>query len=539
MIAALYLAWPAVEYLLPVLLVNIAVFALAAWRLKLPGAYVPAGLGLMAVGLLAVGILRGELHWGDQNAALLLATTLSMTGGMALAAMSLIFFALAALWQRARHVEEAQWFARLGQFAAVAGFSLVAYWGAARVDDPENATWIFAAYMVGLVAAAWFSQRLVYGWMASALLLLTLAQAVVYRWADQGVSAPWLIALLVHATLLASASFAIRFFAATTAARWQSLLLTSSLTTSFLAALGMFYAIRFLAWHDSTLFTGWIAVVWLLLGVAYAHSALLSAFQIASAVTVVLGVTAIVSQADWYLAARRPWLDPRFFSTQALAIAALSLGWTLFAAAIDWVSRRSVSRDLTPEEINAQPSPTTVQQLGRGLLSAWQQAQPGVFARGCSWLPTGALLLLALIAVVPGIAQEYSPMTGSPPYVRASMMVAPASAFELPGVPHEHAAGAITVTLLALVIVTLVVRWVHCREVWQLLGLLLCLGCGVLLLATRWESEVAVASAVRWSMSGLVLAARSRCGARVESHAGLRVLDCTRASMRGQRQRRY
>jgi len=506
MIAALYLAWPAVEYLLPVLSVNIAVFALAAWRLKLPGVYVPAGLGLMALGLLAVAILGGELNWGDHDASLLLAKTLSMTGGITLAVISLGFSTLAVLWKRARRLEEAHWFARLGQFSASSGFALVAYWGAARVGDPQNATWVFAAYTVGLLALAWFSQRLVYGWLASALLLLTLVQAVVFRWTDHAFSTPWLIALLVHATLLAFVALTLRFFAATKTTHWQPLHLISSITTSLLAALGMLYAIRFLAWQDAALFTGWIAVVWLLLGVACAHSALLSAFQVASAVTVVLGVTAIVSQADWYLAAQRPWLDPRFFSSQAMAIATLGLGWTLFAAAIDWASQRSVSRAPNPGEINTPPSPTTAQQIGRDLLVAWQQAQPALFARGFSWLATGALLLLGLIAVVPGIAQEFSPMNGSPPYVRTAMMPPAASAFELPGVPHEHAAGPLTVTLLALVIVTLIVRWVHCREVWQLLGLVVCLGCGALLLATRWDSEVAVASAVRWSMSGLVLA---------------------------------
>jgi hypothetical protein len=505
MLGAVLLAWPAVASLLPVLLVVVTVFALAAWRLKLPGAYVPAGLGAMAVGLIVGGLWRGELLWSDHSAPLLLTTTLSMTGGITLAVMSLGFLALAMLWQRAQRLAEAHWFARLGQFAAAAGFALAAYWGAARIGDPEHAAWVFAVYTVGLVVAAWFSQRLVYGWLASAVLLLTLVQAFVFRWADQALPAPWLSALLMHATLLAVVAVTLKFIANTKSARWQPLLLASSHITSLMAAIAMFYEVRNLAWSDSALFTGWIAVVWLLLGVAYAHSALLTAFQFALALSAALGVTSWVSQADWYLTAKRPWLDPYFLCAQALSIAGLGLGWTLFAAALDWLSRRYPQKPLAPGEVAPLPAPGIIQQVGRDSLAAWQQAQPGVFARVCSWLATGGLLLLALIAVVPGIMQELSPATGSPPFIRAALTVPPASTFAQPGIPHEHAAGAMTVLLLALVIVTLVVRWVHCREVWQLLGLLLCLGCGVLLLATNWEPEVATASAVRWLMSGLVL----------------------------------
>lgn len=536
MIGALVLAWPAVEFLLPVLLVNITLFALAAWRLKLPGAYVPAGVGAMTAGLLIGALVRGELTWDDHSASRLLAATLSMTGGISLAVMSLGFFALAALWQRPKHAAEAHWFTRLGQFAAAVGFSLAVYWGAGRIGDPENATWVFGTYTIGLITAAVLSKRQTYGWLASVVLLLTVAQAVVFRWADQAWPAPWLIALLVHATLLAVAAIGPRFIAPTRTAPWQPLLLTSSLVTSIAAAIGMVYWITALDWSTSATLTGWIAVVWLLLSVAKPSPELLIAAQQVSAITIALAVTAFVATSDWYQAAKHAWLDPRFISAQALAIGAQSLFWTLFTAAIDWLNKRRVRQAFVPattaceplEHFSSEPQTSTVsdaiaieankpnskpisvegktQTLGRELLAAWRRADPGIFARVCSWAATGALLFLALVAVVPGIAQELSPVIGSAPLVRTMELAPPASEFELPGMPHEHAAGGTTILLLALVLAALAVRWVHCREPWQLLGFLLCLGCGLLLWATRWEPELAVASAVRWLMSGFVLA---------------------------------
>ena len=103
------------------------------------------------------------------------------------------------------------------------------------------------------------------------------------------------------------------------------------------------------------------------------------------------------------------------------------------------------------------------------------------------------LSLLTLCAVVPGIAQELSP-------IRGPTRVVPAlEDYQLLGLPHAPAGGPLTWVLCGVVMFTYLVGLRERSGLGSLTGLTVAASTIPLLLATRWAPEVAVASATRWT----------------------------------------
>src|SRR5262249_21675328 len=73
----------------------------------------------------------------------------------------------------------------------------------------------------------------------------------------------------------------------------------------------------------------WIALCWLVLALQAGSAVLFSAFQAALTVSVVFGVVAGVQLQPWATSRRLAWLDPWSLQAQGIALAMLSIGWTL------------------------------------------------------------------------------------------------------------------------------------------------------------------------------------------------------------------
>jgi len=71
-----------------------------------------------------------------------------------------------------------------GIHAPLASLALVMWFGFARDGDPENIVWTLGIYAVAALATALFIDRPALVWGGPALLLVTLWQGIVYRWAD-------------------------------------------------------------------------------------------------------------------------------------------------------------------------------------------------------------------------------------------------------------------------------------------------------------------------------------------------------------------
>jgi hypothetical protein len=195
----------------------------------------------------------------------------------------------------------------------------------------------------------------------------------------------------------------------------------------------------------------------------------------------------------WFGESRQPWLDPWSLEAIGIALAALNLAW----AVLRNVSERA-SRNRPPQGLASRT---------RTLLASPWLAVDRVTTGGLVAL----LVVIAAYAAIPGVMQELSPRApaasaatapGAPP----ARVVPPIADFQWRGIPHEHAAGWGSWALLTSVLVLLAAIVRHEASPAWLCSMFVAVAASCPLLASCWESEVAVASALRWFSAALLLA---------------------------------
>ena len=195
---------------------------------------------------------------------------------------------------------------------------------------------------------------------------------------------------------------------------------------------------------------------------------------------------------------RAPWLDPWTWEAVGIALAIVAL--VLVGLPVGW-RRIAVARTG-----NAWAG------TGRWLMISQRPA----FDRVLTALLVSVAFLLAYYAAMPGIRQELSPRHRTPgtfesctclsrglPVIRD---VPPIDQFELAGIPHDHASGWGQWCLLGAIAALLFVGFWERPTMWHILGFYLVAAACCPLWASRWEGEVAVASALRWASAALLVA---------------------------------
>ncbi len=117
------------------------------------------------------------------------------------------------------------------------------------------------------------------------------------------------------------------------------------------------------------------------------------------------------------------------------------------------------------------------------------------------------LLAIGAYAVWPGVCQELAPRDVSSLAVATSRAVPAAESFALPHIPHEHAGQLGSWLLLGATLMVVGATAVARRSANWLLALLPAAFVTCLLVACRFEGDVAVASALRWTSAGWLLLA--------------------------------
>ncbi len=200
------------------------------------------------------------------------------------------------------------------------------WFGFARTGDPANAMWTLAVYTLAALAASIWLDREDVAYASSALLLATLVQAIVYRYALRWQPGePWIVwitAILVHSTLAAGSGGAIRVWPSGKSKIAARALIRSAQFTSLVAAVWIaFYSDQSSA-SGLCVNLAWLAAVWTLLAAVDGSQLFFGLSQIAFVLSIICGVTAAVAGQPWYVAARHPWLDPWFLEAQGIALAA-------------------------------------------------------------------------------------------------------------------------------------------------------------------------------------------------------------------------
>jgi hypothetical protein len=492
MVSAVAYAWPDPATLLPASLVAaVVMLAVAVW-FEIPVAHIPAGVSLAAAWIVGFYLVRGDVGWTLADSSPIRSLLLSATTGHVLVALVVAFGAVAAGLRRLGRGEFGKMYVLLAAAATIASLALVLWFGFGRSGDPTNATWTLAIYAVAaLVGAVLFNVRYA-ALVGSVLLLATLAQGVVFRWNPAWqLQQPWIVALLAHATLIGLAGALLRYLAIriTTpslldAARRVELLQVfdySALVTSIAAAFWTIATCYGASATTLSIHAVWLAGVWLILAALLESPLLFTASQIGLILAIVCGVTALIERQPWYAAIRHPWLDPWFLEAQGIGLAAYCLVLSAIRWGID--RRRAVSSDTV---LKSQPRSLAI---GIRLLDPpWPAVD-----RMAAIVVAVLLMGIALYAVAPGAAQELSPTE-----VVGDRVVSPVEQFEIAGIAHRHAADRGGWLLLAATAIAFSVRLPRYFADWRrvgiaILGMIVCL-----LLAARWESQVASASALRW-----------------------------------------
>ncbi|HEX8199276.1 MAG TPA: hypothetical protein VF590_02230, partial [Isosphaeraceae bacterium] len=228
----------------------------------------------------------------------------------------------------------------------------------------------------------------------------------------------------------------------------------------------------------------WLALVWLALAWRDVAPRLFAAAQAALTGSVVAAVTALLQGRGWYASAPLGWLDPWSVQAHALALGGLALGWIGVRVG---VRARRIGRSGSPGDAAA--IAVTLLEPPWPAFDRW--------LRGAVVL---ALVALAVYGVLPGAAREWTPRDlavrlGGAATAGTTRVVPPAAAFEIDGVPHGHALGVGSWAVLVVALAVLLAgQWERFRRV-DLLGALLAATMAAPLLAGRWESDMAAASA--------------------------------------------
>lgn len=542
---AVVLAWPHPAIVVLVSLATFAVLTTVARTQTIPAAHLLALPALGLAYLIAVHVGRGELTWGLEPAARMTGALLSAASGTALVPLAALFGGLAA-WLFRRRRDDGRFYGLAALLIAGLSLALVTCFGLGRAGDPGGASWVYGLYAVLLLAGAWIMDRGVLtdaaegaadssirsedgkrrkavrmaAWCGATLLLVSFVQGAAFRWAEPlEIAHPWLLAFLAHASAVVAAAAAASWWLARSKTESADdrigivpgILTEAAAITSAVAALGVVGLIPTEAPGFIASRALWLSVLWGALAWLRDWRPSFLAFQGALTAAVIFGVAAGIRTRPW-AAGRALWLDPWSWQIQGIAMAVLGLGWSALRVGF-W--RRQAAAPEDPAALPAggkTPSPPGVVAKLRVFLDRDRISCDRV----AGWLVLTALMMLGIYGALPGVAQELSPHslavaleTARGVAVPPAGRVVPALAnFEFAGIPHDHALQFGSWLLVGLTTLLFAAWHMERFRTRDVAGILIALSAACPLLAGRWESDVAAASALRWG-SAIFLALAS------------------------------
>jgi hypothetical protein len=405
-LAALVFAWPNAIAVVITALINCAVclsIALAssrnALRYDLRLAHVGAMAHLSLATLTVANLFSGNVVSWTEDTARLAGSFISLTSGVALAALFSLF-AIASEWslKKERKVESRVY--AIGSLAiGVFSLLLITTHGFGRVGDPYHAAPGYAFFALAALVIAWRRANPIASWVGSALLLLTIAQSLAFKFGHELASYhPVRLSFLVFAN--------VGVFAAVIANRHGERarrIFSESLTSSALAAsLGVAPFLALEGWMSNSQICGrtlWLAGIWLAIAWLRSWPVLFAAFQFMLASSAVFGTAALFGH-RW----PRSFVgDLKTLQAQAVALALMSLAWVALRLLLRKlrVIQDAPTAELQENESDASRPLFNPRALSQLLYPGW----PGV-DRVITWSLLAFLSGLSLIGVQIGLGGE-------------------------------------------------------------------------------------------------------------------------------------
>lgn len=469
-LAGMILAWPNPASIVPAALLNFTIFTALAIALELPVAHLIAASCLAVAYLVTYQVLIGHIPWENLRVMSLLEVSLSVSSGQAWAGAFVLFIAASEWLSRRKRRRDAGYYVLAAALIGSLSLALVTLFG--KLAGEDHSLWI--VYGIYSLGAFWIAARrhlLPLAWVGSFLLLVALADAFAYPLA---VSFPWQTAMLAHAMLCAIAAIVC---ARDSRVKVLSAPLNYSAMIALLAGvISLFEANEWARTEQQAQRVFWIAGTLLVLLWLNRKRFFFNAFQFALTCAVILTVKAALQQFDWY-----SYLPNAFLHPAALQIQ----GTVLTLLVLLWIGLRFVVRRKLPDELDHWLNDA------KRLLDAEYSVD-----RLMAWALAGAFLLLAIYGAFAGVTQELAALGSG------------YRGFDVAGFPHEEALGLGSWIVLGLLTVAMLASFWERRRGVYLLGALAVLSAAMPLIAGRFESQTATATAWRW-LAALFLIAGS------------------------------
>jgi hypothetical protein len=348
---ALPIAWPSPVPLLIVALINCAIcYALAFVFRPLKMCHALAIAHLLLGYLIGINLAAGNILPSEEEGSRLLWALASPASARSLAFFFLLLAIVAeALLRSGRRESSAgegkleagveKYYAIAAAAVGVVSLALLTIHGGGRAGDPEYAAYIYAFYSIMAFIIAWRKEIEIAGWIGSGLALLTIWQAMAFKFgAALSPYHPARLSLLVSASAAAITATLLRGERAQRL--FRSPLIATALFSSAIAAFGILFEGGMTKTQMSAgMF--WLALIWALLACFNRWPRLFAAFQAALTLSVVF-VTAAVVEARF---ASTSIVDPLMLQAQGIALALLGFAWVLVRLALRGVGFKNEAPD--------------------------------------------------------------------------------------------------------------------------------------------------------------------------------------------------
>jgi ribosomal protein L40E len=496
LVACVGLAWPDPLRLILVGTFAFGILTAVALLARIALAHVLAGMCGALVALVSYYWFTGAISSATSGTELLV-HLVSGTSGVALLPIAATFAGIAGCLLRfTKRRAEVLAYLGLSGLMALISLALVLWHGLGRIGDPYGVTWICLAYSIGALIAAGIVRRRELAWAGSILLLIAIAQGVVY-WAPDaqfGLAFDWPAVGLLHGTMvsLLAASLTI------TRSRWAAFLVPP-LLKSGLAVTVLVVPLLMLELGQRTgpadglpltvaIHGFWLAGIWLVISILHREPVLFAAFQLVGFVSSALLVQAFVEPTDWFQQSENPWRHPWFWQSLGLVCVSICLGWALLRLAL----RPFWSRT---------EGPTTWAHYAQSLL------RPRFPTVDKIVVVVNVLLfaVLSISATLPGMARELSPQFLVQMQNGVRTVLLPDDVWIWLS-PYTEAADLGSWGLGLGLIATLLLSHGWRPRSGRLVLLLIALAMFAPLAAAHWDTETSVASALTWILSGFLIA---------------------------------
>jgi hypothetical protein len=484
-LTGMILAWPNPASIIPAAIINFAILTSLAIVLEIPAAhFFAAGCFGMAY-LVLFHVLAGHISWENLRVTSLVNTCLDITSGQALIGAFGIFVVVSDWLQRRSRRNESYAYLTSASLVAVVSLAMIVGFGPVLGNELQSISPTFLIYSIGALWIAWQRRLAAFTWIASSLTLFSMAS--LFAW-NMHYSFPWQTGFLAFASLSAVAAIAISKRAGLKSI--SKPLNYASLTCLILAALSLFQTNPWQVTSMQAERVFWMAAICLVALVLNRRQLLFTASQIALTAGAILTVKATLQQYEWYTYLPHAFMHPSALQIQGTVLALLSLLWIGVRVI---VKKRAVLGQQASSPARDQHT-RVLGRIRRGRLRSQHTAgdfwklldTPYSIDRAIPWVLLGGFVLLAIYGAASGVAQEFAP--------RGSQT----SNWNIAGFPHSEAFALGSWIVMGLLTIIMLANAWERKQRFYLVGAMIAVWTMIPLLAGRFESQLASATAWRF-----------------------------------------